>query len=108
MEQGVEDSPKGFAGVPPDGSSDVELFEDTSRSSSEAAANVVDDKCADYTDVAGLTKEAIVRKWFRTEEGAYEFYKKFGKFHGFELKKINKELEEKELRKKGSRSRQDT
>ncbi|XP_016207062.1 protein FAR1-RELATED SEQUENCE 5-like [Arachis ipaensis] len=41
------------------------------------------DDGVNYGDVASLTDDDILRKVFRTEEDAYDFYQKFGRFHGF-------------------------
>ncbi|XP_016195236.1 protein FAR1-RELATED SEQUENCE 5 [Arachis ipaensis] len=45
------------------------------------------DDVSDYGDVFGLTAAEIENKVFRTEERAYEFYMRFGKCHGFAVRK---------------------
>ncbi|XP_020964684.1 protein FAR1-RELATED SEQUENCE 5-like isoform X2 [Arachis ipaensis] len=42
---------------------------------------------SDYGDVFGLTAAEIENKVFRMEERAYEFYMRFGKCHGFAVRK---------------------
>ncbi|MED6152869.1 hypothetical protein PIB30_096131 [Stylosanthes scabra] len=48
---------------------------------------LVEDETTDYRDVIGLTADAILRKVFRNDNGVYEFYKRFGKCHGFGVRK---------------------
>ncbi|QHO16722.1 putative protein FAR1-RELATED SEQUENCE 10 [Arachis duranensis] len=45
------------------------------------------DDLSDYENVFGLTAAEIENKVFRTEERAYEFYMRFGKWHGFGVRK---------------------
>ncbi|XP_072066661.1 protein FAR1-RELATED SEQUENCE 5-like [Arachis hypogaea] len=45
------------------------------------------DDLSNYGDVFGLTAAKIENKVFRTEERAYEFYMRFGKCHGFGVRK---------------------
>ncbi|RYR49707.1 hypothetical protein Ahy_A07g036243 [Arachis hypogaea] len=40
-----------------------------------------------YGDVVELTEDDILRKVFRSEDDAYEFYKKLGKFYGFGIRR---------------------
>ncbi|XP_057739897.1 protein FAR1-RELATED SEQUENCE 4-like [Arachis stenosperma] len=40
-----------------------------------------------FGDVEGIHMEDIMKKVFRTDEDAYKFYKKFGKYHGFGVRK---------------------
>ncbi|RYQ86246.1 hypothetical protein Ahy_B10g105930 [Arachis hypogaea] len=50
--------------------------------------NVVSDEyVSDYADVFGLSEQDIMRKVFRSEERAYDFYSKFGRCHGFGVRK---------------------
>ncbi|MED6177270.1 hypothetical protein PIB30_096571 [Stylosanthes scabra] len=87
MEQVVEEGANGSATIGREGSDTAEVSDSASWSTSEPREKEVDDECADFANVAGLTKAAIIRKRFQTEEGAYEFYKKLGKFHGFAIRK---------------------
>ncbi|MED6194826.1 hypothetical protein PIB30_032140 [Stylosanthes scabra] len=48
---------------------------------------LADDETPNYGDVIGLTADAILRKVFRSDNGAYEFYKRFGKCHRFSVRK---------------------
>ncbi|RYR34583.1 hypothetical protein Ahy_A10g049535 [Arachis hypogaea] len=41
----------------------------------------------EFCDIEGIHMEDIMKKVFRTDEDAYEFYKKFGKYHGFGVRK---------------------
>ncbi|RYR68216.1 hypothetical protein Ahy_A03g014696 isoform A [Arachis hypogaea] len=47
------------------------------------------DDGVDYGDVASLSDDNILRKVLLTEENAYDFYQKFGRFHGFGICKGN-------------------
>ncbi|RYQ95670.1 hypothetical protein Ahy_B08g091012 [Arachis hypogaea] len=46
-----------------------------------------EEDASDYEDVAKLGAEEICKKIFHTEQRAYEFYTKFGKWHGFGVRK---------------------
>ncbi|KAL4276995.1 protein FAR1-RELATED SEQUENCE 5-like [Arachis ipaensis] len=48
---------------------------------------VGDTAAFDYGDVVELTEDDILRKVFRSENDAYKFYKKLGKFYGFGIRK---------------------
>ncbi|XLR03445.1 hypothetical protein S83_069643, partial [Arachis hypogaea] len=48
---------------------------------------VGDTETVDYGDVVELTEDDILRKVFRSEDDAYEFYKKLGKFYGFGIRR---------------------
>ncbi|XP_072055470.1 protein FAR1-RELATED SEQUENCE 5 isoform X1 [Arachis hypogaea] len=54
---------------------------------SEARQPSLDDDASDYGDVIGLTAEDICNKVFRSEERAYDFFAKLGKFVGFGVRK---------------------
>ncbi|MED6136779.1 hypothetical protein PIB30_059024 [Stylosanthes scabra] len=54
--------------------------DDTSESNSSGDAS-------EYEDVAGLGEQDIVNKVFRTEDRAYEFYMRLGKYQGFGVRK---------------------
>ncbi|RYR52143.1 hypothetical protein Ahy_A06g027061 isoform C [Arachis hypogaea] len=54
---------------------------------SEACQPSLDDDASDYGDVMGLTAEDICKKVFRSEERAYDFFAKVGKFIGFGVRK---------------------
>ncbi|RYR49364.1 hypothetical protein Ahy_A07g035845 isoform B [Arachis hypogaea] len=41
----------------------------------------------DFGDVADITENDILRKVFRSEDDAYEFYKRLGKFYGFGIRR---------------------
>ncbi|XP_020967160.1 protein FAR1-RELATED SEQUENCE 5-like [Arachis ipaensis] len=41
----------------------------------------------EYEDILGLTAGDIMRMVFCSDDGAYEFYRVFGKFHGFGIRK---------------------
>ncbi|XP_016173287.1 protein FAR1-RELATED SEQUENCE 5-like [Arachis ipaensis] len=43
--------------------------------------------CLDFGDVEGLAVEDIMQKTFRTDDDSYEFYKNFGQYHGFSVRK---------------------
>ncbi|MED6175127.1 hypothetical protein PIB30_075510 [Stylosanthes scabra] len=58
-------------------------FEEGDVIALDSAYVVVEDESTDFGDVIGLTSESILWKQFHTEDGAYEFFKRFGKFHGF-------------------------
>ncbi|MED6165687.1 hypothetical protein PIB30_102018, partial [Stylosanthes scabra] len=42
---------------------------------------------SNYDDVATITEEEICKKVFRSEDKAYEFYKRLGRCHGFGVRK---------------------
>ncbi|XP_016164739.1 protein FAR1-RELATED SEQUENCE 5-like [Arachis ipaensis] len=48
---------------------------------------VFDEDASDYGNVIGLNDQQIMRKVFRSEKRAYEFYCKFGRCHGFGVRK---------------------
>ncbi|RYQ79117.1 hypothetical protein Ahy_Scaffold7g108327 [Arachis hypogaea] len=48
---------------------------------------VSDEYPSDYAYVFGLSEQDIIRKVFRSEERAYDFYSKFGRCHGFGVRK---------------------
>ncbi|MED6110528.1 hypothetical protein PIB30_043863 [Stylosanthes scabra] len=49
----------------------------------ETAKPVVEEDCTEFEDVIGMKTSDFMRKRFRSEDVAYEFYKRFGKSHGF-------------------------
>ncbi|XP_057747431.1 uncharacterized protein LOC130966630 [Arachis stenosperma] len=52
-----------------------------------SADTVSDEDALDYGNVIRLSDQQIMRKVFRSEERAYEFYYKFGRCHGFGVRK---------------------
>ncbi|XLR38734.1 hypothetical protein S83_023394, partial [Arachis hypogaea] len=61
-----------------------------------------------YGDVVELTEDDILRKVFRSEDDAYEFYKKLGKFYGFGIRRGDMFKDEEEGRpRNGKRPRED-
>ncbi|RYR38037.1 hypothetical protein Ahy_A09g042980 isoform C [Arachis hypogaea] len=52
---------------------------------------MLDEEADDYGDVLQLSKEEIMNKAFRSDEAAYEFYRRFGKCFGFGIRKGDSE-----------------
>ncbi|RYR10573.1 hypothetical protein Ahy_B05g079004 [Arachis hypogaea] len=59
--------------------------EDTTHNTTESEFFYRD--MGEFGDVEGIDVEDIIKKVFRSDEDAYEFYKKFGKYHGFGVRK---------------------
>ncbi|XP_057734470.1 protein FAR1-RELATED SEQUENCE 5-like [Arachis stenosperma] len=59
--------------------------EDTTHNTTESEFFYRD--MGEFGDVEGIDVEDIMKKVFRSDEDAYEFYKKFGKYHGFGVRK---------------------
>ncbi|XP_016185398.1 protein FAR1-RELATED SEQUENCE 5-like [Arachis ipaensis] len=53
----------------------------------ESGYEMLDEEAGDYGDVLQLSKEEIMSKAFRSDEAAYEFYRRFGKYFGFGIRK---------------------
>ncbi|RYR02817.1 hypothetical protein Ahy_B06g081650 [Arachis hypogaea] len=53
----------------------------------ETGYDMLDKEVGDYGDVLQLSKEEIMSKAFRSDEAAYEFYRRFGKCFGFGIRK---------------------
>ncbi|MED6122211.1 hypothetical protein PIB30_117302 [Stylosanthes scabra] len=66
-----------------------EWSEEGNVNGSESVDMVIEDDCTDYGDVIELTPESIMWKLFRSEDAAYEFYKRFGKCYGFGIRKAD-------------------
>ncbi|RYR40010.1 hypothetical protein Ahy_A09g045668 [Arachis hypogaea] len=53
-----------------------------------------EEDASDYEDVTRIGAEEICKKIFRTEQCAYEFYTKFGKWFGFGVRKGDYRMDE--------------
>ncbi|RYR24835.1 hypothetical protein Ahy_B02g058380 [Arachis hypogaea] len=53
----------------------------------ESGYEMLDEEAGDYGDVLQLSKEEIMNKAFRSDEAAYEFYRRLGKYFGFGIRK---------------------
>ncbi|RYR24839.1 hypothetical protein Ahy_B02g058386 [Arachis hypogaea] len=53
----------------------------------ESGYEMLDEEAGDYRDVLQLSKEEIMNKAFRSDEAAYEFYRRLGKCFGFGIRK---------------------
>ncbi|RYQ97133.1 hypothetical protein Ahy_B08g093144 [Arachis hypogaea] len=53
----------------------------------ETGYEMLDEEAGDYGDVLQLSKEEIMNKAFRSDEAAYEFYRRFSKCFGFGIRK---------------------
>ncbi|XP_057745456.1 uncharacterized protein LOC130963347 [Arachis stenosperma] len=52
----------------------------------ETGYEMLDEEAGDYGYVLQLSKEEIMNKAFRSDEAAYEFYRRFGKCFGFGIR----------------------
>ncbi|RYR10571.1 hypothetical protein Ahy_B05g079002 [Arachis hypogaea] len=59
--------------------------EDTTHNTTESEFFYQD--MGEFGDVEGIDVEDIIKKVFRSDEDTYKFYKKFGKYHGFGVRK---------------------
>ncbi|XP_015967027.1 protein FAR1-RELATED SEQUENCE 5-like [Arachis duranensis] len=53
----------------------------------ESGYEMLDEEAGYYGEVLQLSKEEIMSKAFRSDEAAYEFYRRFGKYFGFGIRK---------------------
>ncbi|RYR08614.1 hypothetical protein Ahy_B05g076385 [Arachis hypogaea] len=53
----------------------------------EEGGAVANDECCKLEDLAGLSVDDILKKVWVSIENAYEFYRRFGKMHGFGVQK---------------------
>ncbi|RYR04461.1 hypothetical protein Ahy_B06g084186 [Arachis hypogaea] len=65
--------------------SESDTYEEFNRADEGGA--VADDKSCELEDLAGLSVDDILKKVWVSIENAYEFYRRFGKMHGFGVRK---------------------
>ncbi|KAL4344328.1 hypothetical protein AHAS_Ahas11G0167400 [Arachis hypogaea] len=53
----------------------------------EEGGAMADDECCDFEDLGALSVDDILKKVWVSVESAYEFYRRFGKMHGFSVRK---------------------
>ncbi|XP_072054845.1 putative protein FAR1-RELATED SEQUENCE 10 [Arachis hypogaea] len=90
MEAKLDDGVNRGAGIQKDGSGETQS--ETNKTligdgKTDTCDEGVKGEATEYRDVLLLTEADIMRKVFCTNEAAYEFYKRYGKCHGFGIRK---------------------
>ncbi|XLS81414.1 hypothetical protein HN51_047245 [Arachis hypogaea] len=62
-----------------------DAFEEVHRAEERGVG--VDDESCDFEDLRGMTVDDILKKVWVSVETAYEYYRRFGKMHGFGVRK---------------------